>query len=376
MRRFVLLSSLALVALAAVYSAPQSKSKASKAGVSAPAGYGNADAITEEELKAYLYFLASDQLEGRNLPSRGYDTAALYVASHLAEWGLKPGGSTEGTDGPLQPYFMPMELASKSVNAEETKASITTPAGRGGRGGGRGNGAGGGARGAAAGPMQLEYGKDWTVAAGGRGAPPVQPLDVTGSLVFAGNGYVINKTKVNPYDGIDVKGKIIVVAGLPAEIAAQAAAAAAGRGGRRRRAAPKRRRRRVAAIDAAPNPLGETCKDFLTPQEYGAKNGALAVVTIANFQQLTAMSNPNAAFGGFGGFGGAAAARRGLNGPTYTVPKLQANAGVPRRPDGDGGTRDGECDFPGRARACVADLLRGRREREAGLVRARTRRRS
>ena len=81
--------------------------------------------------------------------------------------------------------------------------------------------------------MQLEYGKDWTVAAGGRGAPPVQPLDVTGNLVFAGNGYVINKTKVNPYDGIDVKGKIIVVAGLPAEIAAQqAAAAAAGRGGR------------------------------------------------------------------------------------------------------------------------------------------------
>ena len=107
MRRFVLLSSLALLALAAVYSAPQSKSKASKAGVSAPVGYGNADAITEAELKVYLYFLASDQLEGRNLPSRGFDTAALYVASHLAEWGLKPGGSTEGTDGPLQPYFMP-----------------------------------------------------------------------------------------------------------------------------------------------------------------------------------------------------------------------------------------------------------------------------
>src|SRR5579862_4193191 len=54
--------------------------------------FGNADAITQDELKVYDYFLASDQLEGRNLPSRGYDTAALYVASHLAEWGLKPGG--------------------------------------------------------------------------------------------------------------------------------------------------------------------------------------------------------------------------------------------------------------------------------------------
>jgi hypothetical protein len=328
MRRFVLLSSLALLAVAAVYPAAESKSKASKAGVSAPAGYGNADAITEAELKAYLYFLASDQLEGRNLPSRGFDTAALYVASHLAEWGLKPGGSTGGTDGPLQPYFMPMELASKSVNAEETKASITIPAGRGGRGGGRGNGAGGGARGAAAGPMQLEYGKDWTVVAGGRGAPPVQPLDVTGNLVFAGNGYVINKTKVNPYDGIDVKGKIVVVAGLPAELAAQAAAAPAGRGGRggaQAEAAPV-----AGRGDPQANPLGETCKDFLTPQEYGAKNGALAVVTIANFQQLTAMSNPNAAFGGFGGFGGAGGGRgAGLNGPTYTVPKLQQTPACP-----------------------------------------------
>ena len=71
--------------------------------------YGNAEAITENELKVYDYFLASDQLEGRNLPSRGYDTAALYVASHLAEWGLKPGGSSTGTNGPLQPYFMPIE---------------------------------------------------------------------------------------------------------------------------------------------------------------------------------------------------------------------------------------------------------------------------
>ena len=74
----------------------QSKPKlAAKAGVGAPVVYGNMDSISEEEMKIYLYFLASDQLEGRNLPSRGFDTAALYVASHLAEWGLKPGGSTD-----------------------------------------------------------------------------------------------------------------------------------------------------------------------------------------------------------------------------------------------------------------------------------------
>src|SRR6185369_15401553 len=76
----------------------------------------------------------------------------------------------------------------------------------------------------------FEYTKDWSMAGGGRGAPPLEALDVNANVVFAGNGYVINKTKINPYEGLDVKGKIIVVAGLPAELAAQAAAA--GRGGR------------------------------------------------------------------------------------------------------------------------------------------------
>ena len=122
MRRIVLTTSLsAFLALTAFVtardakSAPQSKSKSSKVEPSTAAGYGNSDSITEEEMKIYLYFLASDQLEGRNLPSRGYDTAALYVASHLAEWGLKPGGSTTNTNGPLQPYFMPIELVSKHL---------------------------------------------------------------------------------------------------------------------------------------------------------------------------------------------------------------------------------------------------------------------
>ena len=221
-----------LVSVQAVHS--QSKPKAGKAVAAAAVSYGNADSISEEEMKIYLYFLASDQLEGRNLPSRGLDTAALYIASHLAEWGLKPGGSTAKTTGPLQPYFMPMELVSKQIVAEQSKASITAPAaagGRGGRGGGMGGaggGGGGGARGGTAAPAtprttEFEYTKEWSTSGGGRGGPPLEALDVSGNLVFAGNGYVINKTKINPYEGLDVKGKIVVVAGLPAELAAQQA---------------------------------------------------------------------------------------------------------------------------------------------------------
>ena len=225
----------------------------------ATAKYGNTDSITEDELRIYDYFLASDQLEGRNFPSRGYDTAALYVASHLAEWGLKPGGSTTGTNGPLQPYFMPFVLTTRSLVENQSSASFTGPSPFARFGG----------------PTEpqtstFEYGKDWLVApAGGfRGLPPAESFEATGNLVFAGNGYVIKKTNANPYEGLNVRGKIIVVAGLPPELAAQQ--------GRR---------------SPATNPLGEDCTDYLTPEEYAAKNGAVAVIRIANFQQLNALAN-------------------------------------------------------------------------------------
>src|SRR5262249_595458 len=187
----------------------QTKGKSAKPA--APA-YGNAEAITQEEMQVHLYFLASDQLEGRNFPSRGYDAAALYVASHLAEWGLKPGGSASDTTGPLQPYFMPIELVARQIVSEDSKLSLAAPpgAGRGGFGGVDGGAAdapapaagGGGSRrgGGNAEPRttSFEYGKDWSAGpvgfggfggGGGRGAA-IEPVDVSGNLVFAGNGYV------------------------------------------------------------------------------------------------------------------------------------------------------------------------------------------
>jgi hypothetical protein len=269
-------------------SASKSATKSTKSR--AATKYGNADSITQDELRIYDYFLASDQLEGRNLPSRGYDTAALYVASHLAEWGLKPGGSTSDTNGPLQPYFMPIDLTTRDVVPDESKASLTGPSPF----------AFGG------GPAELrttnfEYGKDWVAGSGGgfRFVPPADSFDVSGSLVFAGNGYVINKSNTNPYEGLDVSGKIIVVAGLPRELAAIA--------GTRRPA-------------GAANPLGEECTDFLTPEEYATKNGAVAVVHIADFQQLSMMADPN------GGRGPA------LNGPAYQVTKFEDAPACPSAP--------------------------------------------
>ena len=300
-----------LCIVGAARSAPPAKAKPVKVTSAETPHFGNSDAISQEELKIYLYFLASDQLEGRNLPSRGFDTAALYVASHLAEWGLKPGGSTTGTVGPLQPYFMPMELVAKSVIAAESKATIS---GVGGGRGGRGGAGRGGEDGApSARKVELEYAKDWIVNAGGRGAAPLEPFEASGNMVFVGNGYTIEKQHLDPYAGLDLKGKIAVVAGLPPELAAQQAAAGQGRGGGGGR---------------GQNPLGENCKDFMTPEEAAAKAGAVAVVTVAGFQELSNLANPNGGFGGGAGGRGAA----GLNGPNYRVPKLASNAACPSIP--------------------------------------------
>ncbi|MCX6543156.1 MAG: M28 family peptidase [Acidobacteria bacterium] len=256
-------------------------------------GYGNADAITQDELKQYDYFLASDQLEGRNVPSRGYDIAALFIASRLMEWGVKPAGSATGTNGPLQAYLMPIELVSNQLDASAMKLTLTMPAAPAGRGGG-----------GAAGPRALEYAKEWTLGAGGggRGGAPAEPADINGApLVFVGHGYVINKTNTNPYKGLDVKGKIMIVAGVPTElVAARNAAAAGGRGGGGGRGA------------AAPNPLGVENTDFTTPQTYAAKNGAKGIVMIPTFQQLAAMAAPATGRGA------------GPNGPPYQVVQFQA----------------------------------------------------
>jgi len=333
MRRILVSAGLAVMAASVLFSMAADRATARSKGKAAKAaplpGYGNSDAISEDELKVYDYFLASDTLEGRNFPSRGYDAAALYVASHLAEWHLKPGGSTAGTDGPLQPYLMPIEMVARQVVPEESKLTLSGVAGGGGRGG---FGAGFGGGNAEPRTLTFEYGKEWSVGGGfggGRGAS-MNAMDVSANLVFAGHGYVIHKSNTNPYQGIDVRGKIIVVAGQPAELAGPQAG---GRGGRGRGGAGSAANGQNAAEGAGQQQpgaggrgalaaLGEACTDYMTPEQYAEKNGALAVITIPNFQQLAG------AGGGFGGGRGGA----NLNGPNFQVVKFRQGGACPSAP--------------------------------------------
>ncbi|MDT4898925.1 MAG: hypothetical protein QOH25_4002 [Acidobacteriota bacterium] len=135
-----------------------------------------ADQITAAQLKDYLYFVASDEMEGRDTPSRGLDTTAKFLATNLSRWGLKPAGDN-GT------YFQKIALQRIKLDAANTRAEI--------------NG------------QPLKFGEDMLA----------QPVAGTASapLVFVGHGWVVKNKNIDAYQGIDVKDKIVVVfgSGLP-----------------------------------------------------------------------------------------------------------------------------------------------------------------
>lgn len=56
------------------------------------AGQGGAASIRPSDLRTWLTYIASDELQGRAVYSTGIGLAAAYVADHLREWGVRPGG--------------------------------------------------------------------------------------------------------------------------------------------------------------------------------------------------------------------------------------------------------------------------------------------
>jgi hypothetical protein len=53
---------------------------------------GGPHSIDAAELKDWLSYVASDELEGRQVYTEGLGLAAAYIADHLKTWGVKPGG--------------------------------------------------------------------------------------------------------------------------------------------------------------------------------------------------------------------------------------------------------------------------------------------
>ena len=137
--------------------------------------FGNEKSITPERLKAHLEFIASDEMEGRDTPSRGLDTATLYVATQLKLWGAQPAGD-DGT------FFQKIKLSRGSVELDKSSVMLDG--------------------------KTYSYGDGIkNASSGGTGS---------GKLVYVGHGYMIKSKGIDPFGSVDLKGKIMVVSsGMP-----------------------------------------------------------------------------------------------------------------------------------------------------------------
>lgn len=136
-----------------------------------PADRKSAEAITASQLSNYLYFVASDAMGGRDTPSQGLDVTAEFIKMNLQRWGFKPAGDN-GT------YFQKIALRRESLDPQKTAFKI--------------------------GDKAFSFGEDFFRLRGSGAAE--------GGLVFAGDGWLVKSKGIDAYQGIDVKGKIVVIA--------------------------------------------------------------------------------------------------------------------------------------------------------------------
>jgi hypothetical protein len=157
----------------AVNAQTKAKNVKTTAAATAPR-FGNTDGVTAQQMKDHLTFIASDELEGRDTPSRGLDIAAMYIAQHLKTWGVKPAGDN-GT------YFQKFPLRRVKIDPQGTRLTL--------------NG------------QTFNYGEDFISS----GYIPGNISD--SNIVYASHGWVVKAKNINPYQGIDVRNKIVVVVG-------------------------------------------------------------------------------------------------------------------------------------------------------------------
>nr|HPH17201.1 peptidase M28 [Haliscomenobacter sp.] len=140
-------------------------------------------ALTQAEVEVPLRFLASDELGGRRTGSNGNLIAARYIAEHLRTYGYQPAPGLNG-------YFQPIGFQASTPPAT---ASLMI------------------------GKTDYKFKEDFIIMTGD--AATLNKVEV----VFAGHGWIDEKTGQDDYKGKDVKGKIVVVLpGPPNESAPQA----------------------------------------------------------------------------------------------------------------------------------------------------------
>jgi hypothetical protein len=136
-----------------------------------------AEAITVAELREYLSFIAHDSLAGRATPSRGLDLTAAYIVKHLRGWGVR---QPAGLGGYLQPIALNLTSPdSAAVHAEYLG-------------------------------KRYPYMSSFRAYADGR--------TYVGPMVYVGHGFRNLPLGVDPYQGVDVRGKFVAVSLAPSTL--------------------------------------------------------------------------------------------------------------------------------------------------------------
>jgi hypothetical protein len=138
----------------------------------------NVSRIDVHELKGWLSYLASDELQGRQVYTEGLGLAGAYIADHLKQWGVTPAGDN-GT------YFQQV----KALGIREQSRSTVTVTVNG----------------------QTRTFKDGDGVAFARNQGGRQTL--SGAAVAVGYGLTYAPLKIDDYAGRDVKGKVAVYFG-------------------------------------------------------------------------------------------------------------------------------------------------------------------
>ena len=141
--------------------------------------------IDTGDLKHHLSFLSSDNLQGRafGTPIPGLDIAADYLKSNAKKMGLKPAADD---------FFQTVPIISSEPDIENTYLEITNSEGT------------------------VKYKTDSVI-----GLPAGNGINISNTeIVFAGFGWSDEKTGYNDFEGIDVKGKVVIFAmGTPESFA-------------------------------------------------------------------------------------------------------------------------------------------------------------
>ncbi len=131
-----------------------------------------AESIVAADLMRDIAFIASDELKGRATPSPGLDTAGAYISRRLQQLGVKPMG-----DGGS--YLQHYTIVRATLDTAQTSVSFGAP--------------------------HLIWGIDFLVSS--FLAPGVRE----GRVVYVGTGIRAPKRGLDPFAGLDVRGKWVLV---------------------------------------------------------------------------------------------------------------------------------------------------------------------